>query len=249
MGAAAAKEADAAALDAAPPPIEDNYALLDTPACAEATEALDVQRFLSLLAKLARHREALAAARLPNELPNEAQIAAELFSWGKSFHVSRAPGRLDVMGGIADYSGARVLQMPTAEACLVAVQVQPESRSVRVLSFGATAGGRAPLFEIALDELRGADGQPRPLAELRERLARDASTAWAAYVVGSLAVLMHEEGVSFEAGMSFIVRSDVPEGKGVSSSAAVEVGLMSCGLSLPLSFTLPAPSPSPESWP
>ena len=80
MGAAAAKEADAAALDATPPPIKENYALLDTPACAEATEALDVQRFLSLLAKLARHREALAAARLPNELPNEAQIAAELFS-------------------------------------------------------------------------------------------------------------------------------------------------------------------------
>ena len=94
-------------------------------------------------------------------------------------------------------------------------------------------------------------GLETKLAELRERLARDASTAWAAYVVGSLAVLMHEEGVSFEAGMSFIVRSDVPEGKGVSSSAAVEVGLMACGLSLPLSFTLPspAPSPSPESWP
>ena len=158
MGAAAAKEADAAALDAAPPPIEDNYALLESPACAEATDALDAQRFLSFLAKIARHREALAAARLPNQLPNEAQIAAELFSWSKSFHVSRAPGRLDVMGGIADYSGARVLQMPIAEACLVALQVQPESRSVRVLSFGATAGGRAPLFELALDELRGADG-------------------------------------------------------------------------------------------
>ena len=94
MGAAAAKEADAAALDAAPPPIEDNYALLESPACAEATDALDVQRFLSFLAKIARHREALAAARLPNQLPNEAQIAAELFSWSKSFHVSRAPGRL-----------------------------------------------------------------------------------------------------------------------------------------------------------
>jgi len=225
MGAAVSSE-DVAAVDASPPPVEDNYALLDTPACAEATQALDVQRFLGLLAKLAQHRDALASARLPNELPNEAQIAVELFNWDKSFHVSRAPGRLDVMGGIADYSGAHVLQMPTAEACLVAVQVQPESRSVRVLSFGATAGGRAPLFEIALDELRSADGQPRPLGELRERLARDASTAWAAYVVGTLAVLMHEEDVCFDAGMSFIVSSDVPEGKGVSSSAAVEVSSM-----------------------
>lgn len=39
--------------------------------------------------------------------------------------VTRAPGRLDVMGGIADYSGSLVLQMPIAEACHVALQRQP----------------------------------------------------------------------------------------------------------------------------
>ena len=39
--------------------------------------------------------------------------------------VARAPGRLDVMGGIADYSGSLVLQLPLAEACHVAVQRQP----------------------------------------------------------------------------------------------------------------------------
>eukprot|EP01045_Picozoa_sp_COSAG04_P028052 COSAG04_NODE_4256_length_2203_cov_160.303707_2_plen_125_part_01 len=37
-------------------------------------------------------------------------------------YVGRSPGRLDVMGGIADYSGALVLQMPIAEACFVALQ-------------------------------------------------------------------------------------------------------------------------------
>ena len=40
-------------------------------------------------------------------------------------HVSRAPGRLDVMGGISDYSGSLVLQMPIAEACHVAAQRHP----------------------------------------------------------------------------------------------------------------------------
>lgn len=39
--------------------------------------------------------------------------------------VGRAPGRLDVMGGIADYSGSLVLQLPLAEACHVAVQRHP----------------------------------------------------------------------------------------------------------------------------
>lgn len=39
--------------------------------------------------------------------------------------MTRAPGRLDVMGGIGDYSGCLVLQKPTAEACHVACQRQP----------------------------------------------------------------------------------------------------------------------------
>jgi len=30
--------------------------------------------------------------------------------------ITRAPNRLDVMGGIADYSGSLVLQRPTAKA-------------------------------------------------------------------------------------------------------------------------------------
>lgn len=39
--------------------------------------------------------------------------------------VARAPGRLDVMGGIADYSGSLVLQLPLSEACHVALQTHP----------------------------------------------------------------------------------------------------------------------------
>ena len=71
---------------------------------------------------------------------------------------------VQVMGGIADYSGSLVLQMPIAEAACVALQLRPERTSVRVVSFGAAAGGRAPLFEIELAELRTASGAPTPLA-------------------------------------------------------------------------------------
>jgi hypothetical protein len=45
--------------------------------------------------------------------------------WEAPLYVTRAPGRLDVMGGIADYSGSLVLQMPIAEACHVALQLHP----------------------------------------------------------------------------------------------------------------------------
>jgi len=59
--------------------------------------------------------------------------AGETASPGPLFHkdvdifVGRAPGRLDVMGGIADYSGSLVLQLPLAVACHAAVQISPAS--------------------------------------------------------------------------------------------------------------------------
>lgn len=46
-------------------------------------------------------------------------------------------------------------------------------------------------------------------------------------MAGAFVVLMHEKGTRFEDGVSILVASDVPEGKGVSSSAAVEVSVMS----------------------
>ena len=42
-------------------------------------------------------------------------------------------------------------------------------------------------------------------------------------MAGALLVLMHEEGCTFSHGLSLLVSSDVPDGKGVSSSAALEV--------------------------
>ena len=50
--------------------------------------------------------------------------------------------------------------------------------------------------------------------------------SWAAYVAGALMVLMHEKRCRFTDGISILVSSAVPEGKGVSSSAAVEVSIM-----------------------
>ena len=57
----------------------------------------------------------------PPENPVE-RVVEDMFDWSAPVFVARAPGRLDVMGGIADYSGSLVLQMPIAEACHVAVQ-------------------------------------------------------------------------------------------------------------------------------
>lgn len=70
---------------------------------------------------------AVPSTGLTTELP-EVRAARGLFLWDDDVIITRAPGRLDVMGGIADYSGSLVLQMPIAEACHVALQRQPCDR-------------------------------------------------------------------------------------------------------------------------
>lgn len=45
-------------------------------------------------------------------------------------------------------------------------------------------------------------------------------------MAGALVVLMRERGATFPDGLSVLIHSAVPEGKGVSSSAAVEVAVM-----------------------
>jgi galactokinase len=158
--------------------------------------------------------------------PDQSPIAEArgLFDNEADLILTRAPGRLDVMGGIADYSGSLVLQMPTREAAVIALQRDPE-RSLRVVSFGAEANNRAASFYMRLDDFeRG--GQPIDYAAARDYFQREPATRWAAYVAGSLLVLMRELQLRFDHGARILIDSRVPEGKGVSSSAAIEVAVM-----------------------
>lgn len=134
--------------------------------------------------------------------------------------IARAPGRLDVMGGIADYSGSLVLQWPIAEATFAAVQPLADP-AIHVVSLGTGASRevRVPL------EIAQPVGTGDPYAAAREWFAADPSRHWAAYVAGAWAVLAAERGVT-PAGARVLVASTVPEGKGVSSSAALEAAVM-----------------------
>ncbi|KAK2659894.1 hypothetical protein Ddye_006427 [Dipteronia dyeriana] len=176
----------------------------------------------------------------------ERRAAAGLFNWEEEIFVTRAPGRLDVMGGIADYSGSLVLQMPIREACHVAVQRNHPSKHrlwkhalarqntkgqgptpvLQIVSYGSELSNRAPTFDMDLsDFLEG--GKPISYQEAHKYFAQDPSQKWAAYIAGTILVLMTELGVRFEDSISMLVSSAVPEGKGVSSSASVEVASMS----------------------
>ena len=137
--------------------------------------------------------------------------------------VARAPGRLDVMGGIADYSGSLVLEMPIREATFAALQ-RKGSRTLRIISLSADPQ-REMFFEMPLENFES-DGRPLDYGSARAVFQRDAARQWAAYVAGVFLVLMRERGIVFQEGARILIDSRVPEGKGVSSSAALEVAAM-----------------------
>jgi len=144
--------------------------------------------------------------------------AHELFERGSSVSVARAPGRLDVMGGIADYSGSLVLERPIAEATWAAAQ-RLDRPVLDIVSLGRTP------CTIPLDAL-APGGVPASYAEAR-RTFEESSHRWAAYIAGVVLVLARERGMPLTSGVRIAVASEVPEGKGVSSSAAVETASMS----------------------
>ncbi len=138
--------------------------------------------------------------------------------------IARAPGRLDVMGGIADYSGSLVLELPIAEATLVALQKQ-DARQLSIVSLLENEG-RVLSFDMPLADFERED-EPVEYDEARTYFKRDTTRQWAAYVAGAFLVLMRQLGVRFDRGARVLISSRVPEGKGVSSSAALEVATMS----------------------
>lgn len=143
--------------------------------------------------------------------------------------VARAPGRLDVIGGIADYSGSEVLQRTTREA-VVAIARRIAAPVLRIRSASANGADRHIALPMSLFAPGGACATP---AAARAHFAARPADAWAAYVAGPLVMLVHghgrahghehERGLMPAAGYELLVRSDVPEGKGVSSSAALEL--------------------------
>jgi L-arabinokinase len=138
-----------------------------------------------------------------------------------------------VTGGIADYSGSLVLQMPIAEACHAAAQLGPGDGLLQVVSLGGAVGARSSVFSLPAAALLDASGAPVAYEAARAALSGDAATQWAAYPLGAAHVLAKEGGASWaRTGLRLLLSSAVPEGKGVSSSAAVEVATMSAAAPL-----------------
>ena len=113
--------------------------------------------------------------------------------------VSRAPGRVELLGNHTDYNEGVVL----SSAINFAVTAQGEAAMGRGVSIGSA---------LASEPVRASLDALTPLA---------GSSAWANYPLG-VAAILQEEGYPI-GGFNMQIGSDLPAGAGLSSSAALEV--------------------------
>lgn len=142
----------------------------------------------------------------------------QFFSPERPIYISRAPGRLDLMGGNVDYTGGLVFQATIREATWAAAQLREDQRIV-FLNPQMTKEGWCDHVEFSFDELSSE-------AVVRSLVNRSTQTRWTAYVLGLFYWLHLHYPELVRSGANIYIESEVPLNKGVSSSAAIEVAVM-----------------------
>lgn len=134
----------------------------------------------------------------------------------RTVYLGRAPGRLDVMGGNADYTGGLVFEATIRRATWAAVALRDDQRLVFHNPQAASHGWSSDaVFNFAQLESENAV----------QALAGSGSMHWTVYVLGAFYLLRERFPEKVTAGADVYIRSEVPMNKGVSSSAALEVAV------------------------
>ena len=130
----------------------------------------------------------------------QARDAAQEFGhrFGRRPTVSRAPGRVNLIGEHTDYNDGFVMPAALEFATLVAASPRPDRR--------------LNVYSMIMDETRSFDLDAPPETGRHD---------WSDYVFG-VAVMLERAGRRLQ-GADLVVSTDVPLGAGLSSSAALEV--------------------------
>ncbi len=163
--------------------------------------------------------------RLLNKPNSDASGLASFFTAGEVW-ATRVPARLDVMGGIADYSGANVCEAVLGRGVLMGLQARTD-RTLRIRTMQAGIKALPIETRLPLDCFKSGDGLTS-YAEVRAFCQANPLANWAAYIVGSIFTLLKEEPVKLPYGFNLLLLSAVPMNVGIGSSAAVEIGTLSC---------------------
>ncbi|MDP9174437.1 MAG: hypothetical protein M3O30_11305 [Planctomycetota bacterium] len=140
--------------------------------------------------------------------------------------VARVPARLDVIGGIADYSGANVCEAVLGRGMLIALQARTDS-TLRIRSMQAGSRSLPVETRIPLSYFNSGDGLGG-YTQVHDLCHANPLAFWAAYIGGSIFTLLKEESVKIPYGFSMLLLSAVPMNVGIGSSAAVEIGTLAC---------------------
>lgn len=185
----------------------------------------------------ARPFEVAEFEQLLNKPNSDASGFASFFAAGEVW-IARVPARLDVIGGIADYSGANVCEAVLGSGVLMALQPRND-RTVRIRTMHAGIRALPVETRLPLDAFHSGDGLAG-YAEIRALCQANPLASWAAYIVGSIFTLLKEEPVKLPFGFNLLLLSAVPMNVGIGSSAAVEIGTLSC-LNAYLDLKIPPP--------
>ncbi len=145
------------------------------------------------------------------------------FEPGRPIQIVRAPGRLDIMGGLSGEMAPLTLSMPTSEAACAAIQARKDDL-IRLWS-PCRDGSRTQMLTVRIEDL-GLPSTPIDYAEARVFLAADPRDRWAGYLLGSLLVLAREHALTPDHGVELLLYSDVPNLCGVASSSAITVAAL-----------------------
>jgi len=143
--------------------------------------------------------------------------------------VGVGPGRIDMMGGVADYSGSMVLQVATERATTVVATLSDTANTNDTIDLQSEPFGT---FTVSLAPLRTAVTNGKysdlDLKAIRAYLKEQQAPGWVFYVYGSLSTFVRETGwlPSANQKLSLSVSSTVPAAQGVSSSASIEIGTL-----------------------
>ncbi len=121
------------------------------------------------------------------------------YRFGRAPTISRAPGRVNLIGEHTDYNDGFVMPAALEFATLTAASPRPDRRLA--------------VYSMIMDETREFDLDAPPAA----------SGDWSDYVIG-VALMLEKSGLTLS-GADLVVWSDVPIGAGLSSSAALEVSV------------------------
>jgi galactokinase len=152
------------------------------------------------------------------EKVKELKIADGFFSTLSPIFISRAPGRLDLMGGNDDYTGGLVFESTIREATHAAAQLT-EGRSVILKNKNVSEAGGQGELSVSLDDLHDEES-------IRQIASRSPGLNWTAYVLGNIHYLIKNYPDRIQKGLRLYMESSVPFNRGVSSSAAIEVAVM-----------------------